>query len=225
LKRPVNAQESNENSVSGGTAAVLVGQETFHVHQNVLVSSSKFFQNAMKPVWRTEPLKPVDLSDVDPETFKVYSQWLYTKQMTGKLSHLSLAKSYVLGERIMDETFQRTVVLAMINRFNRAFHPGLSSIRTIYASTPPGLAARRLMVDFCAFRSVPSSRRIKMLDANNDGEFMVDLIAALAKYRTTPTVPPPWKDESLASYFNDAEQDDNAENRVSSNDTMTITDQ
>jgi hypothetical protein len=99
--------------VSGGTVAVLVGQETFYVHHNVLVSSSKFFQNAMKPVWRTEPLKPIDLSDVDPATFKVYSQWLYTKQMTGEFIHPLLAKLYVLGERIMDETFQKNVVLAM----------------------------------------------------------------------------------------------------------------
>jgi hypothetical protein len=188
--------------------AVLVGQEVFHVHQNVLVSSSQFFQNAMKPVWRTEPLKPVDLSDVDPQIYKVYSQWLYTKQMTSKLSHHSLAKLYVLGERIMDRAFQKTVVLAMIKRFNNQFQPGMLSIRTIYAGTPAGSAARRLMVNFCAFYSVPSSKRVNLLDASKDGEFMVDFIAVLVKYRGTPTVPQLWKDELVAHYFNDAKQDD-----------------
>jgi hypothetical protein len=53
--------------VSGTPIPVQVGDKLFHVHEGTLTSTSKFFAGVMKPEWRTDPTKPIDLSDDEPE--------------------------------------------------------------------------------------------------------------------------------------------------------------
>ncbi|KAH7094862.1 hypothetical protein FB567DRAFT_543264 [Paraphoma chrysanthemicola] len=173
--------------VSGGTVSVLVGKETFHVHQTVLVGSSMFFQNAMKPEWRTDLTKPIDLADADPVLFKAYSQWLYTKQapeLVADYNYLRLAELYVFGERIMDEAFKQAMLRAIMNEANdkKARAPSLESIRIIYAGTQANDPARRLIVDISVYRIDTGARRIRNADSSVDGEYMKDFLTALVEH-------------------------------------------
>jgi hypothetical protein len=176
------------------TIPVLVGKKTYYVHQTLLTSSSKYFQNAMKPEWRIDPSKPIDLADAMPVCFEKYSQWLYTKQepvCDPTSPDVTLPELYVFAERIMDKMYQRAIFSVMTTT---ARQPGLEAIRIIYAGTTPASPARRLMVDILAFQVTAESQRVANLDPEVDADFMRDLIAALVRYRGRPgkEVVRPW---------------------------------
>jgi hypothetical protein len=180
---------AENSSVSGDTIPILVGTQTFYVHETLLVSNSRYFQNALKPEWRTDTSKPINMFDTDQAHFKSYSQWLYTKQApkvksTGRWK--TLAMLYILGERIMDDEFQNVILEAMI-ALRKNVEPNIQAIRSIYAGTTSGSPARRLLVGMSAVGiSSPTASRVKRLKPETDGEFMMDLIAALVKYRKKP---------------------------------------
>lgn len=64
-----------------GTFDVVVGKgcssQRFTVHSNVLTSRSSFFKAARKPEWLTDPTKPTDLQDEEPEVFSRYMNCVY----------------------------------------------------------------------------------------------------------------------------------------------------
>jgi len=48
------------------------------VHTTVLIKSSELLKNVMKPEWRTDATKPIDMSDMELTIFEAYCGWLYT---------------------------------------------------------------------------------------------------------------------------------------------------
>lgn len=50
----------------------------FHIHEEVLRSSSAFFDTALRKQWAKGTSGRVDLPDVDAEAFGIYTEWLYT---------------------------------------------------------------------------------------------------------------------------------------------------
>jgi hypothetical protein len=162
---------------------VLVHENTYYVHQTLLTSSSMYFQNAMKPEWRTDPFKPIEVLGAECAHFEKYSQWLYTKQAPVEDTlwpTVEFAKLYVFAEQIMDEMYQCVVLSAMANASRS---PCLPAIRTIYAGTTPVSPARRLMAYTSALQVTSKSKRITTLDPNVDGEFMRDLVVAMVRFR------------------------------------------
>ena len=86
-----------------------VGPETdfriFYVHENILNSgTSTFFRAALKQDWKElrEDNQPIRLEHCEPETFTMYSQWLYTGLIVMQPNYgwSTLAKAYVLGEEV-----------------------------------------------------------------------------------------------------------------------------
>jgi hypothetical protein len=144
-------------NVSGMPVPVQVGEKVFYIHEGTLTSTSKFFVNAMKPEWRTDPQKPIDLSDDEPERFEVYCQWLYGRKIAEKeavsATEFHLAKLYVFGEKIMDETFQNAVLTTFMDICHaEQLYPGNDVVRMIYKGTSgPELPARRLLVDIWTY--------------------------------------------------------------------------
>jgi len=161
-----------------------------HVHATALSKSSKFFKRALKPQWRTDTTKPIDMSDVDPVIFEGYCGWLYT----GKVMHLEidqcyiyLANLHVLGERILDVTFQNSVIAAMIRRSQTyKTYPGIQTVQIIYAGTPAGSPARRLLVDFWVFAGSPKWSEVDNLSKRTCVDFVNDLIPRLLEQREAP---------------------------------------
>jgi hypothetical protein len=159
----------------------------YYVHAGALTSSSEFFANAMKPEWRTDPTKPIDLSDEKPPMFETYCQWLYGKKIASKPSlddtELHVVKLYVFGEKIKDETFQHNVLAAFIQVSVSSDHcPADAIVRIIYAGTSSATSpARRLLVDIWVQVSEASWCKGKSgnLITNTCVEFSNELVPAL----------------------------------------------
>jgi hypothetical protein len=148
-----------------GTITVNVGAEElkFPVLEVVIRKSSTFFDNAMKPEWASSRAEPrlVDLTDQDPEIFKIYLHWLYFKNVPTVITEnfassnpefVTLAKCYILGEMLMDIGFKNAVLDALFDAikyqpYYKARYPGPKSTRIIYSGTVEGPPARHLLVD------------------------------------------------------------------------------
>jgi hypothetical protein len=168
------------------------------VHTTVLTRSSQLLKNVMKPEWRTDATKPIDMSGMEPTIFEAYCGWLYTGKIVhhekGK-RHVFLSELYILGERLMDTAFQDVIIAAII-RFSIGSNifPGNSAIQTIYTGTPASSPARRLLVDFWAFNAVPTYDGLENLTKETCLDFVNDLVRELIVKRDRPVdfVQRPW---------------------------------
>lgn len=170
-------------------------------HKALITSSSLFFQRATKPEWRTDPLKPIDLSDEKPPFFEKYIQWLYTNTVPPNAAatdpYKYLALMYVLGEKIMDQAFQDAILATMIEHCAAApsqhKYPCLDAINVIYDGTTDTSPARRLVVDFWAYNMTPNWRVGEVVLLAHLG-FLQDLLPALLGKRGMPDmgVERPW---------------------------------
>ncbi|KAF2501378.1 hypothetical protein BU16DRAFT_437218, partial [Lophium mytilinum] len=143
---------------------VLVGPEeaTFHIHEGIIRSSSKFIDNAMKPGSTEFEKGGLRLADDDPESFTLYQEWLYSRQIHLEreepiMKYLPACKAYCLGEKLMDNDFKNAVVDTIIRTTTETtvnescFFPSVDSICVSYERTPRGSPLRQLIVDFYAY--------------------------------------------------------------------------
>ena len=129
------------------------GLITMHIHNSVLTKTSAFFAGALKPEWRPDPKKPLNLEDETLEMLQLYVQWLYTRTITyeppPRTHNFLYARLYVLGNKFLDPTFQNVVIAAFIENVKSSkIYPSNRIVKTIYDGTMPGSPARRLCVDF-----------------------------------------------------------------------------
>lgn len=158
----------------------------------------------MKPEWRSDPNKPIELHDTCSSDFEAYSQWLYTRLLPSEDSYRrfsALSGLYVLGERLMDDTFQQIIIDHMILRAGNTGAkldrcPALETINIIYKGTSTNSPARRLVSDMWAHGALnPTFNLLSQLDPERDGELMRDMLQTLAKYHPMTTLgrPLPWQ--------------------------------
>jgi len=159
-----------------------------HVHATALSKSSEFFKRALKPEWRTDTTKPIDMSDVDSVIFEGYCGWLYTGRVVHQYEcYRYLARLYVLGERLLDSTFQNCVVAAVIRRSQTyKKYTGNPAIQIVYAGTPAGSPARRLLIDFWLFNAKPAWKGLDDLTKHTCADFVNDLVRKLLEQREAP---------------------------------------
>lgn len=72
-------------SFKGRSIEVLVGPSPptiFSVHENLIRSSSAFFDAATRGVWKESAARQVLLPEDDPEIFELYLHWLYYAENT-----------------------------------------------------------------------------------------------------------------------------------------------
>ncbi|KAF2788391.1 hypothetical protein K505DRAFT_255648 [Melanomma pulvis-pyrius CBS 109.77] len=192
---------ADDHSFTGKTIEVRVKDETFHIHQSIICKTSEFFKNAVKLEWAGVKKKPIDLRNESKDTFNVYLGWLYSKSLY-HISHLSstwtkLTEAYVIGEKLMDQSFQVAVMDAMIgHRTNHTqWFPSIENINTIYDGTVEASPARRLMVDLCVWRDGSPWTNKELLGKVHD-DFVDDLLLALLEQRKPPATKShaPWMD-------------------------------
>jgi hypothetical protein len=147
------------------TITVEIGTEgmKLSVYEAVIRKSPTFFDNALKPEWATSRSDPrlIDLTDEDPDTFKIYLHWLHFKTLptvhaeepstNESTEHVALSMCYVLGEKLMDKKFKNAIVKALHDtlRNHTSSHPRVpdyESINIIYTGTTENSPARRLLV-------------------------------------------------------------------------------
>lgn len=106
------------HSIDGEIIEVLLkGGVKRSVHKNVLIQSP-FFANALKPAWfMRKENKAIELQDTETEVFDAYVQWLYTHNAEPNVQPESYlwAKSYILGEMLIDLEYQNAVLSALMN--------------------------------------------------------------------------------------------------------------
>jgi len=145
---------------------VLVGsdpdQQMFTVPHALLVSRSKFFNMVRSGRWTTltqSSLKPVDLSEEDPDIFAAYLYCVYHDEVTpvardegGVQRYDYLIELYTLADRLMDFTTADLVIDKIISSVHEMMLlPGLEDIKLVYDTTIEGSPLRRLFVDYCVF--------------------------------------------------------------------------
>jgi hypothetical protein len=89
----------------------------------------------------------------------------------------------------MDKMFQQVLIdrWAIISfSKDKSGHPGVSVITVIYGGTTPPSPARELLADASVCLLELRSDWLSDLDPDKSGEFMIDLILAMVKFRKRP---------------------------------------
>lgn len=146
----------------------------FLVHEGVVKESSEFFKAALNKQWKEGTERKIDLPDDCPHVVADYIEWLYSKEIefTYKSKGPSaiqkfddiqkeisndyhhLARLYVFGEKIQDDSFCNRALSTMIEVCTDSpmvtngskLYPSNTTIPIIYAGTPAGSPARRFLV-------------------------------------------------------------------------------
>lgn len=198
------------HSITGSTIEVRVGsgkseaQESFHVHRNVLQQTSPFFQNRLKAEGdnRERFQEAIELPEDGPSAFRLYVTWLYSHSLSiedddKNVKARYLAEAYVLGERIMDDSYKDTIMKALISYSEKADTVlGSLHVGIIYTGTPEGSPARQLLVAMYSWGvsgyTIPDRDCAKTYHS----EFLQDLVVALLSKRGEPhtvcSAPKPW---------------------------------
>ena len=165
------------------------------VHHDIISAKSRFFQDISFGPWERGYTKPVDLPQVDAESFAIYTRWLYS----GKLainscncperyeSHeqSSLIEAYILGDFLDDPYYCRYVIETIIAKLS--FWKDFLShdlIRRIWEATPTESPLRTLAMHWMLVKhSEPSSWHIQSRSLPR--EFLAEALSLMLR-RGTP---------------------------------------
>jgi hypothetical protein len=151
---------------------LLVGPKRWElvVHEKCLTRNSDFFKAAVKKEWTEGQTRTIKLpEELCFDTFVRYLNFTYreklhteeAKTVSGKHFE-SLAKIYVLGERMLDRPVQHAVVREMIrlttirNKEGRTKFSAALVLNIAYEGTSTGSPLRRLLVDMHVLEALPS---------------------------------------------------------------------
>lgn len=156
------------NRISGRTIEVLVGDkdELFSVHQSLIRTSSSFFEKALGGKWKESVQRTVKLPDDDPDIFATYIHWIYfgtvhtVTELTAKPAEdseiTSLVKAYIMGDKLLDPTFQIATINAISMRIEfKAENDDLckklqDAITYAYSNTCESSPIRQVLVNIFA---------------------------------------------------------------------------
>lgn len=135
------------------TFVVYVGAErNQHLVHEAFALTSGFFAAAISGKWEEVNTNGVALPDQEPNLFKVYLEWLYTKAFTTDNDDsrtppnvlLRLSKLYILGQYLLDFSFRNSVVDRVYEE-HRHLLPELEEIEDVWRATPEGTSMRRII--------------------------------------------------------------------------------
>lgn len=142
-----------------------------------------FFKAALKTEWDSSRKLPkvIDLAEDNPRAVHIYLQWLYTKSLPGTIDMLDLAKTFVFGEKIMDNKYKNQVVQKIMNH-NIVTERLAEAVNEIYRGTPPVSRARLLMASIVS-RSAQGNDKWGLVFAALEEEPLVQIMKMLAEFR------------------------------------------
>lgn len=149
-----------------GTVTLFVGadEDSLVAHESYLTKNSEFFEAAMKKEWAEGQTRVIRLPEDDLETMTDYLTFSYsgilpTSNVIEEGRDLanndwqSLAKLYVLGERILDKCVRNAVVSEILRISETTDEQGLSEFmpaaasNMIFDGTPEPSPIRRMAID------------------------------------------------------------------------------
>ncbi|KAF2768003.1 hypothetical protein EJ03DRAFT_253755, partial [Teratosphaeria nubilosa] len=130
------------------------------VHEQLLIAHSAFFEAALHRDWKEGQQRVISLPLDEPEAFHIYVRYMYTGSLhlddiQANELNMMLCQLYCLGERLLDSTFQDTVLDALVTA-SRVRDPATGrrsvplksdKVNLIYDGTPLGSPMRKLLVD------------------------------------------------------------------------------
>lgn len=134
---------------------------SFYVNSDLLTQGSEFFKAALKKRWPHSIRRSITLSDVRPELFNVYFNWIHRHRITVALNNdqslkdLSpwpvMIEAYALGDFLLNADFKDALTDAMALTTMPSADgvwqfPPTPFRRLLYNTTTPGSKARDLLV-------------------------------------------------------------------------------
>lgn len=185
----------------GAIIEVVAGQEqkTYHVHENLLRANSGFFNAALKKEWLEGSSRKVSLPEEDPKMVFRYITYLYTGSVASDASqtlreqHILLARSFVLGERLIDDKYKDKALDRMRHLASKVGSsksgrglPDMEAANIVYSGTPSTSPMRCFLVDLYMVHAGKSSKFTYEEDGEDvpaHHELMVDLVKAMSQKR------------------------------------------
>lgn len=142
-------------------------QHSIFAHASLLSSNSDFFEAALKKEWEEGQKRTVGLPEEHYELVYTYVRWVYagkiytiSREPNGEPLFENLIKLYVLGEKLIDDAFQDSVLNSIVS-MSREEHglkrtrifPGPDLVITLYNGTPPSSPARKLLAHMFVSRA------------------------------------------------------------------------
>lgn len=193
---------------------------TFNVHESLICAASKFVKRAVSDEWNASTERSVKLQEEDPEIFQIYVHWLYRHALPvridrpgidGNAEYLRLAKAYVLGDMLLDGSFQDAALDAILEKTHskandgRRWYPVGPVIEVIYDNTVESSKARALLVDLYTYHAhgtwLVDHAKYEQLPK----QFLYDLAVSILNIRSQPTPPSQLLERSCAYHQHGAE--------------------
>jgi hypothetical protein len=174
------------------TLHVGLDEHTILAHGNFISRDSEFFDAALKKEWVEGKTRIIKLPEECPHLITHYLSFVYCKSLPTEnvtpaekdvfIKHSNqhyqlLAELYVLGERLLDQSFRGATIneiIRLANIYNTAWTracPGKETVNTIYRGTLAGSPARRLMVDWHVVLGTA-----EFFDSACEAEFVLDML-------------------------------------------------
>ncbi|KAF2849341.1 hypothetical protein T440DRAFT_399272 [Plenodomus tracheiphilus IPT5] len=171
-------------------------QKIFYIHKDVLCKTSGFFHAAMKQEWSAQRTQPIDLTDVNPDLFELYVQWLYSKKVSiqailneeNEAPVSVLVKSYILGARLADSKYQKaTMKTLFLYAHKTETYPDEQTMRLAYRYTLSFDPLRKLLIDFWVCKASVTWSDGSLVERLGI-EIANELIKALIERRPAPSL-------------------------------------
>jgi hypothetical protein len=191
---------------------IIVGSDKheFFVTKSLIISQSAFFKAATDSNWESGRSNLVILAEDDPKIFGIFLAWLTTSDITsaadlveipeakhekGKkdeeheqaMDRLAeqLVMSFILGDRLLAENFQNSIMDAIVSTAKRYFEEcsclfgSHKIVNKIYENTPANSPLRTFMVNQCLGIANFEKFAEMLRDASEFESFPLDFIVDL----------------------------------------------
>ena len=147
-------------------------QQSFSLHQDLLIQKSEFFKSALHEYFSAGKTKSVTLEDENPELFDQFAKHLYTGKIPPTPFENQI-QAYLLGEKLLATDFKSDLIFdietSLANQPNLTVDEVISCGRLIYSGTPPGCRVRDLLSKYFASKSGRSDNSGHLWMTNGGG--------------------------------------------------------
>jgi hypothetical protein len=192
----VSGLADNHRRLNGDVIVFLVGTSTpqrYSIHERLVSPRSEFVRLALRGPWKEAQERIINLPEDDSVVFSVYQQWLYgglihtcrdTSFSGADDEYETLAKAYILGEKLMDHDFKDAVTDAIVEKLRslRRFDTSLTNL--VFSNTPSGSPLRRLWMDAYYHFGSSAWLDVDRVGSPINAEFMIDFSRYQMRSRT-----------------------------------------
>ena len=175
------------------------GAKTFNIYKGVLVHYSDYFRNALKGCWKEGQDNIIELPDDDPEVFRVFQYWLFSRRLYHEettladkqdveevpLSYGHIVNIFLFADRRGIKELANEALDSLRAKVCQKWEHSADYFQTIYENTLKGSPLRRFVVDYLivgrAFnnfgneeeyvRKFPHEMLVDLIQASHDNRF------------------------------------------------------